>query len=227
MNEWWVIRRQPVGESDWLVDLFTRRYGRLRAIVNGRQRANVNSRRRARADTDQYLPDLHQCATGEWVEKSGRVQIKIAETILTHSLTGNALICALYLEELMIRLLPEREPDEMLFVLYSDTLTALAAGQRADIWLRLFEQRLLTHCGYGFSWSSDANGHALHGSQSYRFIPGEGFVSAADGFSGTVLTNIAEGEFHQPGALAAARTILRQAIDALLTQPLVRRELLL
>ncbi|MEK9711944.1 MAG: DNA repair protein RecO [Thalassolituus sp.] len=211
MNEWWVIRRQPVGESDWLVDLFTRQFGRVRATASGRR----------------YLPVLHQHCRGEWSEKSSRLQIRLAEGGQAHHLEGNALVCALYLEELIIRLLPERDPDATLYSLYSNALTALAEGLRADIWLRLFEQRLLSHCGYGFSWSIDSAGRPLADSGQYQFVPGEGFIAREDGYSGEVLRYIAAGEFQRPGALSTARSVLRQAIDALLLQPLISRELLI
>jgi DNA repair protein RecO (recombination protein O) len=69
-------------------------------------------------------------------------------------LNGEALFSGLYLNELLIRLLPAEDPHPAVFDHYAATLLALAEGRPLEPLLRSFEWRLLDDLGYGFSLST-------------------------------------------------------------------------
>jgi len=219
MKDWWLLRREPLGGGqDWLYTIFSRSDGILRVSC-------VN-----RTDDERRLPDLHQRCRGDWQSTREFPRLKAPEVTGSLELAGNNLICALYLDELLLTILPLSEPAPELFDLYSTTLSELNKGQRADVWLRLFEQRLLSHCGSGINWSEDTNGDAIDAARTYEFESGGGFIFAADdtqGWPGQILLAIADGDLRFPGALTAARNILRQAIDFAASRPLISRELLI
>jgi DNA repair protein RecO (recombination protein O) len=66
-------------------------------------------------------------------------------------LNGDALFSGLYLNELLMRLLPAEDPHPAVFDHYAATLLALAEGRPLEPLLRSFEWRLLDDLGYGFS----------------------------------------------------------------------------
>src|SRR5262249_56721078 len=61
---------------------------------------------------------------------------------------GSALLCAFYLNELLLKLLPREDPHPRLFEEYEAALTKLAAGAEQAPVLREFELRLLAELGY-------------------------------------------------------------------------------
>lgn len=139
---------------------------------------------------------------------------------------GDHLYCCAYLSELMVRLLPPGEPVASLFRFYLQVLDALANGQVAEPWLRIFEYRLLVLTGYGFSWSHDANGCPVLARQRYRFACRQGFVESADGWPGEWILAMANTAVTTPAVWKMARQVLRLALDDCLDEPLFSRMLL-
>ena len=210
MKQWFLLRRQPVAERDHLLDLFSLEDGLIRV----------------RQATPARLPDFLERCAGDWQSGRDWPKLRTAEPLQQFSFQGDTLLCALYLSELLLRLLPEREPQPAIFHLYQQTLEGLSDGQAPELWLRVFEQRLLQELGYGFRWDTTTDGAVVAG-RYYRFNAGTGLTEAADGWPGEVLLAVAAGDFLAPGAMKAARLILRQALDSVLTRPLISRELLL
>ena len=64
---------------------------------------------------------------------------------------GQALFSGLYLNELLIRLLPAEDPQPEIFAHYAATLLLLAAGRPIEPLLSAFEWRPLEQLGYGFA----------------------------------------------------------------------------
>lgn len=209
MNEWFVLRRQPVAERDWLLDIFSKDQG-LKQV---------------RLSPPTLCVDLHQHCLGEWRPDKDWPRLKGAQVLQTFSLTGETLICAFYLDELLLNFLPSGEPVPAVYQLYLQTLQGLEENTRADVWLRVFEHQLLQHMGLGVNWS-DGNNGPIQSSLHYQFVAGSGFVESTNGLAGDILLAIADARFMHPGALKVARLVLRQAIDAGITRPLISRELL-
>src|SRR5262249_27019619 len=100
-------------------------------------------------------------------------------------LRGDALLCAYYLNELLLRLLPREDPYEQLFERYRAALTALAdvqdlaqsqsvsSGGQAAV-LRLFEKALLAELGYALTLDTDAHGGAINLAATYCYHPEQG-----------------------------------------------------
>src|SRR5690606_14294657 len=143
---------------------------------------------------------------------------------------GQALFGGLYLNELLIRLLPAEDAHPALFEHYLATLPALAAHRPLEPLLRAFEWRLLGELGYGFALETDIAGRPVEPRRLYRLLPDAGLEpveSFQPGlFSGAELLAMAEADWQVPGALAAAKRLMRQALAPHLAgRPLVSREL--
>ena len=145
-------------------------------------------------------------------------------------LNGEALFSGLYLNELLIRLLPAEDPHPGVFDHYAETLLALAEGRALEPLLRSFEWRLLDDLGYGFSLTTDSHDQSIAPDGLSRLHVDAGlervYLLQPGLFNGTELLAMAEADWSAPGALSAAKRLMRQALAVHLGgRPLVSREL--
>lgn len=147
------------------------------------------------------------------------------------SLPGDAALCALYCNELLLRLLPEHDGHDSLFDCYERSLQALsvAAADEAQSGpvLRTFEWALLSELGYGIALDCDETGNTLLPDRRYQVHPEHGILpveAAQTGFLGSDLLAFADHNWtHQP---SEAKRLLRLLLAAHLgTKPLQTREL--
>ena len=100
-----------------------------------------------------------------WSGKRDLMNLNHLELIgLPYQLTGEPLLCAFYLNELLLRLLPKDDPYPEIFTDYQETLKALEfpVNGVAPI-LRRFEKRLLDHLGYGLSFHVNLRKNLING----------------------------------------------------------------
>jgi DNA repair protein RecO (recombination protein O) len=213
-----ILHSRAYRESSALVDFLTPQ-GRLRAVMRS---ARGKSGSLARA----FVP-LE-------IELRGRGELKTVARLenvgIPSLLQGYQLFSGLYLNELLIRLLPAEDPHPELFDHYQLTIRALAAKQPLEPLLRAFEWRLLEQLGYGFALDHDMHGQPVDAVTLYRLQPDAGFEPVAQLqpglFHGHDLLAMSTADWTAPGALAAAKRLMRQALAPHLGgRPLVSREL--
>ncbi len=165
----YVLHSRPYKETSALVDFFTP-LGRLRAVLRG-------ARGKAGALARPFVP-----LEAEW---RGRGELKTVARLesagIPNLLNGQALFSGLYLNELLIRLLPAEDPQPEIFAHYAATLPLLAAGRPIEPLLRAFEWRLLEQLGYGFALDVDIDGRPIEPQALYRLArgrPGAGGAAA-------------------------------------------------
>ena len=148
-------------------------------------------------------------------------------------LQGTTLVCGMYLNELLLRLLRREDPHERLYDAYAGTLAELAVGPSPAPSLRLFERELLGEIGYGLTLDRTADdGSPIEASQRYRYVIGRGALHPSltdEGIelSGRTLLDLAAGRLEHPGSLQESRALMRAALARQLgEQPLHTRELL-
>ncbi|WP_414155924.1 DNA repair protein RecO [Pseudomonas sp. BNK-44-a] len=214
----YVLHSRAYKETSALVDFFTAQ-GRVRAVL-----------RRARGKGGSPVRPFVPLE----VELRGRGELKNVGRLDTVGLAGwlhgDALFSGLYLNELLMRLLPAEAPFPALFEHYTLTLEALAAGWPLEPLLRAFEWRLLDELGYAFSLTHDVNDDAVVAEGRYRLQVDAGLerveLFQPGLFSGTELLALADADWDAPGALLAAKRLMRQALAVHLgPKPLVSREL--
>ena len=108
------------------------------------------------------------------IELRGRSELKSISRIEPagefNFLQGQMLFCGMYLNELLVRLLPLDDPQPQLFEHYTLSVQGLSHGLPMQPLLRSFEWRLLEQLGYGFSFTEDVHGQALQGQMSNPYI---------------------------------------------------------
>ncbi|WP_127958859.1 DNA repair protein RecO [Serratia microhaemolytica] len=227
MESWqraFVLHARPYSESSLLLDLFTENHGRVRLLAKG-----VRSRRSPlKGCLQPFIPLL--------VRWGGRGEIKIlrsAEAIsLGLPLVGSMLYSALYINELLSRVLEQEGDYQALFFDYLACLQALASeGGSPEQALRQFELALLTHLGYGLDFLHCAgSGQPIDDAMSYRYREEKGFIASLvidhHSFTGRELRALAERQFPDQITLRAAKRFTRLALKPYLgNRPLKSREL--
>ncbi|SEI11264.1 DNA repair protein RecO [Pseudomonas fuscovaginae UPB0736] len=214
----YVLHSRAYRENSALVDFITPQ-GRLRAVLR-------SARGKAGTLARPFVP-LE-------VEFRGRSELKnvgrMESAGVAAWLVGDALFSGLYLNELLIRLLPAEDPHPVLFEHYALTLLALAEGRPLEPLLRSFEWRLLDDLGYGFALNADIHGEPLAADGMYRLQVDAGlervYLLQPGLFQGHELLAMAEADWSAVGALSAAKRLMRQALAVHLGgKPLVSREL--
>ncbi|SDS03820.1 DNA replication and repair protein RecO [Pseudomonas asplenii] len=214
----YVLHSRAYRENSALVDFITPQ-GRLRAVLR-------SARGKAGTLARPFVP-LE-------VEFRGRSELKnvgrMESAGVAAWLVGDALFSGLYLNELLIRLLPAEDPHPVLFEHYALTLLALAEGRPLEPLLRSFEWRLLDDLGYGFALNADIHGEPLAADGMYRLQVDAGlervYLLQPGLFQGHELLAMAETDWSAVGALSAAKRLMRQALAVHLGgKPLVSREL--
>jgi DNA repair protein RecO (recombination protein O) len=158
-------------------------------------------------------------------------------------LTGRALICGYYLNELLVRLTAREDAHPRLFSAYADAVLALGRGEPESPILRRFELALLQDLGYeaGLAHEGDS-GEPVRPEGRYLYIIERGPVrleaveeggvgAAALGdqalVSGQTLLDMAADDFSRAETLAQSKQLLRMLINHTLGgQPLQSRRVL-
>lgn len=221
-----ILHSRPWRDTSALLDVFTAEHGRIGVIARGARRP---PRRGSNAA-------LLQSFTPLLLSFTGRSELKTltgAESAgCAWRLSGERLFSALYINELLVRLLHRNDPHPGLFAAYSHAVEALAGDLVLDAVLRRFELALLDELGYSFDFATEGRGgQPVEAGARYYFDPGCGLVLWQGGqgepplFSGEDLLAIARGEY-EGSARLPARRLLREVLAVHLGgAPLRSREL--
>jgi len=223
-----VLHTRPYRDTSMLVDLLTQDFGRVAVIAKGVRRGKSNRR----ALLNPFSPLL--------VSFQGKTGLKLLTAIEPGSgifrLQGASLYSGFYLNELLIRLLAELDPQERIYRRYCVTLEALAAGAELEPLLRQFEFGLLAELGYGLDVGTDASSGAPVVDECwYRLDVEEGLSAVPEGpnssaerglYPGLELKAIAAGDFSRSETRGFAKRLTRAMLTPLLGEkPLKSRDL--
>lgn len=230
----YILHTRAYRDTSLLLDIFSQEHGRISLVA----RAAKGLRSRFKGVLQAFCPLLIS-----WQGKTDLMTLTSAEVNgVARSLQGNALICGLYLNELLVRLLHRYDPHPRLYQAYDETLVGLCtrfhSSDDLQRILRLFEKRLLSELGYALQL--DYQGHnnlKINSEQYYYFDPHNGLFSVAHKRTDLSTTRLFSGESllalnaeHLDGknTLRDAKRLLRMALTQLLgNKPLKSRELFL
>ncbi len=231
----YVLHRKPYRENSQILDLFCEKQGRFSALYR------VNKKH----------PPLQPFIPYQ-IQFSGRGNLKYCQHVEAnycnqselkgHNLKGKNLYCGFYLNELIMRLTWQDEPQADLFKVYQQTLQGLLQldnDQQSEPFLRRFEFHLLAILGYQYNWLQDSDCRDIQPEQYYNFDPHAGFncINAEaygvnrdsrgqQGFSGAAILAIAADNWQHELSWQVAKQVARLALKPLLgDKPLTSREL--
>lgn len=232
----YILHTRPFSDSSLIVDCLTPDFGRVSILAKGARSAKSKQRNLLQP----FLP-----LSVSWQGKSNLKTLIGAETqSLRLPLQGKNLYCAFYLNELLVRLLPEQDALPEVLPIYQLALEALSSSADASVFnfevvLRSFERQLLRLLGYEINFTSEAlSSEAISHDAYYRYEVEQGFVRVSGDlakvgaggrgslFCGEQILAIADHDYAQPETRHAAKSLMRTALQPLLgRKPLQSRKL--
>jgi DNA repair protein RecO (recombination protein O) len=211
-----VLHSYPFRETSLLVELFTRRFGRVALLAKGARRPRSVLRGALLA----FQPLLVGWAGKGEVRTLMKAEWRGGQPLLA----GEALFCGFYLNELLLRLLAREDAHDALFDAYAEALDRLARGAVFAPILRSFEKRLLKELGYAMTLDREpVSGTRVDPVAMYRYEPERGPVpvrpgsvpGAAEGplFSGRALLDLAREDYRDPQTLQQGKLLMRLIIN--------------
>ena len=187
-NDWdecFLLHYRPHGETSLIVDVFTKKNGKMSFIAKGAKKP--------KSKFFGYLTPFTKLK----ITYTGRSELKTLTNIdrdfseSTNSLSKTS-YSLLYINELLIRLLPKDAVHEDLFLLYESFLGKIHSGENIELTLRSFELDMLDMLGYGLDFENEIDKNQLIDvNKNYSFIPERGFrESKNSNFSGKDIINI-------------------------------------
>jgi DNA repair protein RecO (recombination protein O) len=163
-----VLHSYPYKETSLVLEVLSRRHGRIGLLARGARRPRSALRGLLLAFQPLSLgwsgsTELGTLMKAEW--SGGEA-----------ALSGAGLMCGFYLNELLLRLLPREDPHEKLYDAYENCLGRLGAGEPQAAVLRAFERRLLAELGYAPLLDRAAAGGAIEPGKRYTYQPDRGPV---------------------------------------------------
>ena len=225
-----LLHSRKISDSRLLVDFLTRDYGVIGAV------ARAPSKKKA-----SYA--IFSPALISWV---GAKPLKtLTDYELAHyapsSLSGNALYCGFYLNELLQRLMPKGEACLPIYNAYQKSIDRLGDISRKEVGeavlvyveplLRELELLILEDQGYLVDFSADANtGEPLKKDKRYYLDIHSGFSEVGSPtwpvFDGAAIAAMAERDFSDSTHRGAMKRMMRILLSPLLgNKPLKSREL--
>jgi DNA repair protein RecO (recombination protein O) len=166
----YVLHSRPYRESSALLEVFTRDHGRVGLVARGAR----GRRSRWKNVLQPFRPLLMS-----WIQRGELGTLTEADQVASPPpVSGEALFCALYANELLIRFLQRLDPHPGLFEHYRAMLGELAGRAAPEPVLRLFECRLLAATGFGLQLEREhGSGRAIQPEGWYRYEPDVGPIS--------------------------------------------------
>lgn len=225
MNDDWlhgfVLHRRPYRETSVIVDFFTLETGRVSAVVKGARKSHS-----AKKSLLEPLQPVTILLAGKAELKTLR-QIE-SDGVLTR-LTGQRLFCAMYVNELLNRVLPPYMAVDDMYRHYCHTLSELVHSP-IEPTLRQFEFALLQELGLLPDMLQDANTlEPVEPHICYQYFPDSGvqvcMPSARNAIAGSAILSIVDQQWNDE-AVRAAKYIARVTLAGVLgSKPLKSREL--
>jgi DNA repair protein RecO (recombination protein O) len=213
-----VLHAYAYRETSLIVEALSAGHGRVALVARGAKRPRSEVRGVLQAFQPLTLSwagggELKTLIHAEW--RSGLPLV-----------SGSALLCGFYLNELLLKLLPREDAHPQLFNDYQDALARLAAGADQATVLRRFELRLLAELGYALPLTHDVDTGAPVDPEAryyYAFERGPRLTAAEPGrrypqVRGATLLALAGLDFAAPDAAAEAKRLMREVLDHYLEQ---------
>ncbi len=207
----YVLHSIPFSETSLVVYLFSRNYGRINILAKGARRAKSQFRGKIRPFAE---------SQASWKGRgSVPTLVSFENKWSAVPFAKGVFYCHSYVNELISRLVPHRDPCLPLYDEYHETIQSLAEkGADQFSILRIFETNLLRELGYGLALETeDDHKTAICADQHYIYNLGAGACRSdaahAEAISGRTLIAIQTGIFDSIEVKQQSRALLTRALE--------------
>ena len=230
-KEAFVLHYYNYRDNSLIVNFFISDYGKISAVARG-----VKNSRKNQFSLLQPFQKLNISLSG----KSDLLTLKSVEQIQRcWQLSGKALYCAFYINELLLRLLPSHTDCHSIFELYQQILDLIIQNSdehrvHYEVPLRIFELKLLEFLGYGLNISNEIHtGQSIDEHRIYYYLIHSGPSATIPEhndyliISGKTLIDLANNQFGRSDeTLHECKQLLKWALSEQLGEkPLKSREM--
>lgn len=209
----YILHHRPYRDTSALLEVFAAEYGRISLIARGIR----GPKSPLKGILQPFYPLLISWSGQSELMTLTQAELSSAPIILTHK----ALLSGLYLNELLVRILPRQDAHPELFKTYQTTLFHLTESATAQAPLRFFEKKLLEELGYALPLNTTADTHEnIVAEAYYHFNPDNGFIrvlqpetASSSLFSGRSLIALNLGELVDNEILREVKRLMRLAIN--------------
>lgn len=208
-----VLHRYAYRETSAIIEVFSRDYGRLTLLAKGARRPAST----LRGILQNFVP-----LSFGWTGKSDLKTLSQVDWVGgVAPLTGESLLSAFYVNELLLRFLPKEDPFPELFDVYIATITDLSKKKALAHTLRVFERALLRESGYGRAFiAEEINLNAIFDDEKYVFDPQCGWKAVDETdpkswprINGHALKDVIAGNDNNVRSAAQSRNLMRFLLD--------------
>lgn len=207
-----VLHSYPFRETSLILDVFSRRHGRLPIVARGA--------RRPRSSLRGVLMNFQPLLLS-WF---GKGEVRTLHGVEWQGgqpyLQGTALMCGFYLNELLLNLLARDDPHEQLFDYYRAALHRLAHETDHAATLRCFEKHLLQELGYALVLEHEAGSDkAIQAEACYRYavergaLPDDGAVQIGLPVQGKTLLDMAADDYRDANTAQQSKQLMRMLLN--------------
>ena len=193
MSELWrdafLLHQRPYGNSSVMAEMFTLDNGRISVIAKG-----------AKKPKSKFFGVLSPFSKLR-ITYRGKSELKTLTNVDKEDIFSDSFsklsYTLLYINELLIKILPQGAPQKELFYLYDRFLLEIKTSNEIDIILRRFEIDLLEMLGYGINFINEVDsGQSIDADKLYDFVPELGFKESPNGiFNGKEIISISKLDF--------------------------------
>lgn len=209
-----ILHARPYRETSLLIEAFSRDHGRVGLVARGV--------RRERSRLPRGVLQPLQPLLLSWVARGELGTLTGAEAASTpFLLSGDALLAAMYINELVLRLGARSDAPTHAFAAYAQCLARLAHDPDMAWTLRRFERDFLADIGYALSLSQTVAGEAIEADIDYFYDPDSGASEWRSGtqwphLSGAALIALDRDERPTAEQLVQLRRLVRVTVRHLL-----------
>ncbi len=218
-----ILHARPYRETSLLLEAFTREHGRVGLVARGVRRERSRLPRGVLQPLQPLLLD--------WIARGELGTLTAAETASTpFSMSGDALLAAMYVNELVLRLSGRNDPHVAAFSAYAQCLARLAEERDIGWTLRRFERDLFADLGYALAMTQSVDGAPIDADAEYAYDPDAGATPWRDGtrfavVKGAALLALDRDERPTSEELTQLRRLVRAVVRHLLGSELNAWEL--
>ena len=214
----YVLHTFAYRETSVIVEAFTAEHGRITMVARGAKRP--------RSELRGLLQGFQPLLISWFGQQELKTLIKAEWRGGLPLVSGSALVCGFYLNELLLKLLPREDPHPQLFANYEIALSDLAAGGEQAPALRRFELMLLAELGYALPLVREADtGGPIDPAARYHYAFDRGPHRSPPEpgarlpiVHGATLLALADGRYADTATAAEAKRLMREVLDHYLEQ---------